>query len=351
LRLAGRLTEAVRVLRRGLQVESDDYRLHEELGTALCEIGRYEEAIGSFLAVSRLKPDCDEIENKIGYAFASRGLFHPATIWFQRGWEKNPKCTKYLGFYGRALIETGCIKLAADVFEQWIKTEPDNPVVRHMSCALLGRDEITKAPADYIRTLFNDCAARFDATLFKLKYCGPQLVVDVLQQVAAVPAQRWEILDAGCGTGLAGTALRPLARRLVGVDLSVGMLDQARQRNEYDELIEADMHDFLRSQPRSFDVVTASDVLSYIGELSEYFQSVSQSLRPGGLTVVAVEALNGDRDYQLNPTGRFSHSLPYLRSVMDSSGLVVAHVREDVLRCESGNPVPGLVVAGVNAAS
>ena len=42
-------------------------------------------------------------------------------------------------------------------------------------------------------------------------------------------ARRGErVLDAGCGTGLCGPLLRPYAKRLVGVDLSSGMLERAR---------------------------------------------------------------------------------------------------------------------------
>ena len=45
------------------------------------------------------------------------------------------------------------------------------------------------------------------------------------------PAKALDILDAGCGTGLCGPLLAPYARRLVGVDLSDGMLKHAREKN------------------------------------------------------------------------------------------------------------------------
>ncbi|MCX4239251.1 class I SAM-dependent DNA methyltransferase [Paraliomyxa miuraensis] len=54
-----------------------------------------------------------------------------------------------------------------------------------------------------------------------------------------------DVLDAGCGTGLCAPLLRPLARTLVGVDLSGKMLDQARRRGGYDELIEAELTEML----------------------------------------------------------------------------------------------------------
>jgi predicted TPR repeat methyltransferase len=278
-------------------------------------------------------------------------MLAPAVEWFYRARQINPRSTKYLGCYGRALVASGCLQLAAEVYEQWTKADPDNPVARHLSNAVLGSTEATQVPTDYIRTLFNDCATRFDATLANLKYCGPKLIVDVLRQVAVMPSEKWDILDLGCGTGMVGEALRPLARRLVGVDLSAGMLEIARQRNIYDELSEADMLDYLRGRSGCFDVLTASDVLSYSGDLGEFFQCASQALQQGGVVVVAVEALSGGGNFRLNPTGRFSHSLQYLRRVIESAGLTIAHIREDVMRYETGRPVATLVAAGMSGAA
>jgi predicted TPR repeat methyltransferase len=346
LRTAGHAAEAVKVLRRAVLDEPNDERLHHELGSALCELNRHEEGIGSFLNAVRLKPDFDEAYYKIGSAFAARGMLTPALKWFHRGREINPASTKHLGAYGRLLVTAGCIELAVEVFDQWIKAEPDNPIARHLAQAALGSQELTKAPADYVRSLFDECAIRFDEMIAKLKYCGPELVVGALQQVAETPSDGWEIVDLGCGTGLVGVALRPYARRIIGVDLSAGMLELARQRQVYDELIEAELIDFLRGHSGGFDVLTASDVLSYLGDLGEFFQCVARVLRPGGIAVVVLEALEGGENYRLNATGRFSHSPTYLRHEIDRSGLRVAHLREAVMRREAGKPVATLVAAG-----
>lgn len=55
----------------------------------------------------------------------------------------------------------------------------------------------------------------------------------------------YDIVDAPCGTGLAGPELRPLARRLVGSDLSRDMLSVARRRGCYDDLIAGDLAEVL----------------------------------------------------------------------------------------------------------
>lgn len=346
LRLAGRAAEAVRVLQRGLADEPHDFRLHDELGMALVELDRHEEAIGSYLAALNVKPDADEICSKIASAFASRGMLKPAAVWYLHARQLNPAATNNLCAYGKILAANGCLQEAAQAFEQWIQAEPDNPVARHLYSAALGSSAITKASAEYVCALFDGYAPQFNVSLAKLKYCGPQLVLDALQQVSTAPAVGWDILDVGCGTGLVGSCLKPLARRLVGVDLSARMLDIARNRELYDELIESDMIDYLRRHSQRFDVLTAADVLTYVGDLGEFFHCATQALQPRGLVVVVVEALNGEGTFRLNFTGRFSHNPQYLRRVMENAGLQVTHLSEAAMRCEGNRPVPTLVAVG-----
>jgi predicted TPR repeat methyltransferase len=260
--LAGRSEEAAKFLRNALATDPNDDRLHDELGMALSELGRFEEAIGSFLTVLSLKPDSDEACHKIGSAFASRGLFEPAIVWFQHAQQMNPAGTNYLYPYGRALVSKNAIAEAAAVFDRWVKAEPNNPIAQHLASAALGSSGMEKASADYVVALFDSCATRFDEALARLHYCGPELVLSALREAAEPPAGGWQILDAGCGTGLVGPLLRPLARRLVGIDLSPGMLGLALGRNAYDELINADIVTYLRELPRSFDVIVAADVLT-----------------------------------------------------------------------------------------
>ncbi len=346
-RLSGCPAEAIKVLRQGLVAEVNDYRLHDEMGMALVELNRHEEAIGSFMTALRLKPDFDDACVKIGTAFAARGLHEPAAEWFLRARRMNPVETKYLYIYGCTLAALHNFQQATEIFDQWTKSKPDNPIAQHMVGAALGSRLITKASADYIRAHFDAFADGFERNLAKLNYCGPDLVVNALTQAAEAPAYGWDILDAGCGTGLVGIALKPLARRLIGVDLSSGMLNVARPRAIYDELIQIDILDYLRSHPQEFDVVSAADVLTYIGDLNDFFSQAAGALRPGGRVVVAVEGHKTGDDFRLNPSGRFSHSRHYLHRVIAGSGFTVTHFADDVMRHECRKPVATLVAVGV----
>jgi predicted TPR repeat methyltransferase len=140
--------------------------------------------------------------------------------------------------------------------------------------------------------------------------------------------------------------LKSLAGRLVGVDLSPRMLQIARQRSIYDELIETDIIDYLRSTDETFDVIAAADVLTYIGDIRDFFTLSARILRRGGLVVVVLETHPGADTYRLNQTGRFSHSREYLQQTLRAAGFTVDLLFDDVMRREENYPVPTLVAVG-----
>ena len=54
------------------------------------------------------------------------------------------------------------------------------------------------------------------------------------------------VLDLGCGTGLMGQYLRDNAAQLIGIDLSAAMLEEARNKQIYDALVEGDIVEYCR---------------------------------------------------------------------------------------------------------
>jgi predicted TPR repeat methyltransferase len=341
--------DAVETLRRQILEDPGNVRLHVELGALLTDRNRHEEAIGCYLTANRLCPDSHEICNRLGRAFADRGLHQPAIDWFQIARRLNPCDTSNLYRLGASLLVTGCVKQAAEIFDLWVKAEPENPIARHMSVATMGGNEPSKASPDYVQALFDGFAPRFDKTLAKLQYRGPEVIAAVVGSLPGRPAVGWSVLEVGCGTGLVGAVLRPMARHLVGVDLSVEMLAMAKARNIYDELIASDMFAYLQSQVESFEVLTAADVLPYLGELNEFFQFAAQTLTPKGIVVTTVEALEGKADYWLSPTGRFCHSREHLHHAMVRAGFTVHEIRNEVIRNEGYRPVASLIAVGLKA--
>src|SRR5207248_233908 len=128
--------------------------------------------------------------------------------------------------------------------------------------AVAARHDYAAAHADLARVLReagkHDEAAKAAAEAKRIAGAKP---------IAGVADASLDVLDLGCGTGLCGALLRRWARTLVGVDLSPGMLEKARERGCYDRLEQGDLVAVMRTMPaRSFDLIVATDVLIYIGD-------------------------------------------------------------------------------------
>ena len=153
-----------------------------------------------------------------------------------------------------------------------------------------------------------------------------------------------DVLDLGCGTGLCGPLLRPMARTLAGVDLSPAMIEKAKARRAYDRRWAADLLEALRAADAGYDLLVAADVLIYFGDLTPVFEPAVAALRPGGLFAFSVEAGEGER-FQFRPaTRRYAHAEPYLRRLAGIFGLRVIRLDPITVRTEAGKSVPGDLV-------
>ena len=214
---------------------------------------------------------------------------------------------------------------------------------------LAGGTRPDRAPAAYVATLFDDYAARFDSHLTQgLGYTGPADLRHALLEAGFVHAAR--ALDLGCGTGLCGAALRPLVGWLGGVDLSPRMIALAAAKTDagrplYDVLVTGDLADSLAEAGEGrLDLVTAADVLLYLGDLAPIFAAVARALRSGGLLAFTVQRHAGPEPIALGAELRFAHTPAYLATTLAATGFVIAAQVEKSVRLEKGRAVPGLVV-------
>jgi predicted TPR repeat methyltransferase len=228
--------------------------------------------------------------------------------------------------------------------------DPDDYHGARLQLARLGAGVATPAMSDaYVRRLFDQYAGRYDTALTeRLAYRGPALLREAVVAVARKagrPLRFANMLDLGCGTGLAGAAFRPLADRLTGVDLSPAMIAQAKSKNLYDRLVTADIGDFLNGETesgRTYDLVLAADVLVYVNDLAPIATAVARLLQPGGIFAFTVETHAGE-GVTLLPTLRYAYAEDYIQRTLTAAGLQAASVSSAAVRSEKGVPVAGLV--------
>ena len=133
-------------------------------------------------------------------------------------------------------------------------------------------------------------ASKFDRTPFRT----PDPVLAEMAKVIGEPRSIASALDVCCGTGAAMRHLRPLcAERVVGVDFSAGMLDEAKRRladAPGDARVELMRCDALELPFRDeMDVVTSVGAFGHVLPEDEdrFVAGIVRSLRPGGRFVFA----------------------------------------------------------------
>jgi len=179
-----------------------------------------------------------------------------------------------------------------------------------------------------------------------LGYIGHLHVRKLAERVLPPDTRALRILDLGCGTGLVGEAFKDLASggRLDGIDLSPKMIEVARSRGIYDELVLGDLEKVLLAGGRSYDLIVSADTMVYLGDLFPTFCGVFKHLEPGGLYIFACEAKPGEGWEQI-PANRFRHSERYIRNEAPRAELDVVDLMDCTIRSEAGEPVPGFAVA------
>jgi len=249
---------------------------------------------------------------------------------------------------GLYLEKCGDLEGAAAAYREALAIDPDDHGGAAVRLAAIGYGMVPRmAPKAYVATLFDQHADVFDMILVdQLGYDVPLQLREQLVQYTGGERVFSRLLDLGCGTGLSGDALDDLARKKTGVDISKNMIEIACEKGDYDRLFVGDILQFLeQTKDESWDIIVATDVLPYIGELESLFVFVARHLVPDGIFGFSSEmlddaAFNG-RKFMVGPHQRFAHQPAYIRSCLSKAGLEIADCRNIVVRAEQGTAVPG----------
>ncbi|MEM7025523.1 MAG: methyltransferase domain-containing protein [Pseudomonadota bacterium] len=138
--------------------------------------------------------------------------------------------------------------------------------------------------SDKIAAYFDAWAETYGRDLAEWSYDAPTVAAAMLGQ--EVPTDG-KVLDAGCGTGLAGKALRDAGFVHVdGMDISPASLELARSSGAYEALQRVDMQRLpLPYDTGAFGGLVCVGVLSYVPDTDGIMREFCRIVRPGGVVV------------------------------------------------------------------
>lgn len=106
--------------------------------------------------------------------------------------------------------------------------------------------------------------------------------------LARVVGPSAKVLDAGCHAGFTSLILAEHVGEIVGIDPSASAIDVARRRAVDRDNVRFDLAMMPSSAYRGFDLVLAIDAMPLNrNKVVPFLRSVSESLRPGGLALIA----------------------------------------------------------------
>jgi predicted TPR repeat methyltransferase len=309
------------------------------LGAVRLKLGKPQDAADVLEEALAREPDNVEALGHRATALAELGDHSRALACVERVLALDASLGQAWSLRGQLLKALGRAQEAAAAFDEAIARGADAELNRYYRAALTG-DVPPTAPRHYVQSLFDTYAEGFDEHLVQvLHYRAPQVLAQGLETMGRRFARA---LDLGCGTGLCGPLLRPMAKVLHGVDLSATMVQRATALGAYDQVVQSDLVAYLQQGEARYDLAVAADVFIYVGALEAVFEGVARVIEPGGVFCFSVERAPADKDLALQPSLRYAHSRGYIERLAAQTGFDVCKFSEQAVREDQRVPIPGL---------
>ena len=284
---------------------------HFNMGKAYWDLEKYDDAAACFTRVLELQTEHVQAHNEMGNYYL----------------KKNNKSK------------------AIEHFRRCLALDQGDSCGAALKLALVNEGEIPGKHSDeLVKEIYKNKAGTWEDDVNRpdMEFLGPQNIQRALQALAHATGTR-RVLDLGCGTGLCGQFLRPLAGYLVGVDLSQPMLDLAQEKRLYDELAEQEAVAFMRNHPGVFDLIVGSGVMIFFSDLGPVFNAAHIALIDGGYLVFTLYK-SDNADIAIRDNVHFAHSEKYVASCAAHAKLEVIGIESVAHEFDFGRPQPGLLV-------
>lgn len=335
---------AEQALEQAASQTGDDIELLAKAASIAQRLFRYDTALTWLHRAEKLNPGDIVLRQQIGRTLSSSGDNVGAIGVYSDLLSQFPRNPSLLMDRLRACIATRQLEQATIDAEALTSIDPTNEEYRFYLAIARGETPASQ-PRAIVERLFDSGADYFDRHLILLlQYKLPEDVAKMIHQWH--PDRKGDVLDLGCGTGLLGASLGPIHGVLVGVDLSMQMIEQAKLLGVYDSFHHVNIIDALQATPDNlYHVITALEVLNYVGDLSTVMPNARRILLPGGHFVFSCEAgADGDPKFALKDTYRYTHQRDYVLQLVQAAGFEDIELEDRVLRKNMGQPVLGFVI-------
>lgn len=299
---------------------------------------RFENALTHYNVLIQDNPENLEYLYNAGVAEMSLGHLEKAKTLFSKVLKLNPNHSASLTNLANIASRLNQPMDAMKYLERAHEANPSDSSNRFMLDALKGQPRDTGS-LDYAKNLFDNYALFYEKHMVEtLNYKTPQHIATMLHQHLNHLGQE-TTLDLGCGTGLSGVVLRELSTKLIGVDLSERMLEEAERKGIYDELVQQDIEAYLKNSDDTFSLIVAADVLPYFGDLERFFELAAKKLKESGLLLVTHE-ISTKNPFCLQSTARFAHHPDYLHTTSSQQGFITRDKGEYIARKHHDKDLP-----------
>jgi|GEM_PF-2478104 len=319
------------------------------LGHCYLELEQFDESLKYYLLENEVTKDPDIYFN-CAIIMEAKQRQKDAVRYYEDAIKLNNKYFQAYYNLGNLYLSQGAFESANKAYHKALQLEPNNLELQFIMSAL---DPETYSvphhtPSSFVKNLFNQYAPYYDQHLKQtLNFQVPQLIINLLETNNILGENNAiNTLDIGCGSGLIGDLFAANKDiNLVGIDISDKMLELTKAKGRYKELIQADVQS-LEPIDQHFQLIIASDIIPYLGDLNNFFNFCNKQLDHGGHLCFSYESLNPDLDvkFQLEKTLRFKHAHEYIAEMLTNNNFKLVTIENAILRTNHKEPIYGEII-------
>ena len=344
-RVMGELESAAQSYEKALAIQPDMVEALNNLAIVQRRLSQNDNAIALYKAAISHSPNFSEAHYNLGKSYWDDQQFDNAMACFQRVLDIKPQHALAFHELGNCYMKQGNRDKAIECFEQYLALVDVDECGAGLKLSYLKGGELPeRQPESLIVQTYEKKARTWDTDVTRsdMAFLGPQHMAEAVNKYVN-ENNPLLTLDLGCGTGLCAESLKSVSSVLHGVDVSSQMLNIARGKQLYDELFCDDIVHYMSSTDKQYDLILASGVLIFFGDLQPVLMAAHQILNKHGLLIFTLYRSNGE-PVEIRDNMHFAHSESYIKDLAAALSFEPVTVDEVVHEYENNIPQPGFVV-------